>query len=194
MDGHDAMLWQASHQSEPLPYLINEMLKESDNVIANALFARSAYQLSGGKVLAWQAAADLIKAHMARVIGLNLDSMEWVDGAGTSRYNMISPSILYKFIKIIYQYSDLRTNILPSFPIYGIDGTLKHRLVDDPVKGRAMAKTGTMRGVSTLAGIMISQNGHPILFVLMMAGHEQMRHQFHKAQDKIISAVYRLYH
>jgi len=37
---------------------------------------------------------------------------------------------------------------------------MKNRLRDDPVAGRSVAKTGTLRDTSAIAGVLFSKNGH----------------------------------
>ena len=68
-----------------------------------------------------------------------------VDGSGMSRYNLISAQDLGSVIE--------RSPELPKYlPVPGGTGTLHGRMVQTPLQGHLWAKTGTMSGVTCLAG------------------------------------------
>jgi D-alanyl-D-alanine carboxypeptidase len=53
---------------------------------------------------------------------------------------------------------------LNTLAVSGTDGTLKHRLSSDPVRGVIHAKTGTLSGVSSLSGYMTTKSGRNLVF------------------------------
>ena len=57
--------------------------------------------------------------------------------------------------------------VTESMPHCGIDGTLRNRMGSKEMRGRIVAKTGSMTGVSTLAGYAKATNGHTLAFVIM---------------------------
>jgi D-alanyl-D-alanine carboxypeptidase/D-alanyl-D-alanine-endopeptidase (penicillin-binding protein 4) len=68
--------------------------------------------------------------------------------------------------------NDQKLNLLSTFAVAGVDGTLKyHRgLSGELLKGKVIAKTGSMKGVANLLGVVESKQG-PRLFVLMLNGY-----------------------
>jgi len=127
----------ARHTGPSLRDLVHQMLKQSDNLIAEqlALFvAGLGYPLPGTRGV-----------HLA-------------DASGLSRYNLVSPRAL------VHLLSDARgkpwfADFRDSLPVAGVDGTLASRFTDGPARGRVRAKTGTMGGVSTLAGYVLDDRG-----------------------------------
>ena len=60
--------------------------------------------------------------------------------------------------------------LLPTLPIAGIDGTLRKRMRGTPAQGNVHAKTGTVFGVSSLAGYLTASNGHRLCFSIIVNG------------------------
>ena len=63
---------------------------------------------------------------------------------------------------------DLRATIT-GLPVAGFTGSLTYRFADTPVpgRGRVRAKTGTLTGVSSLAGVVTDLDGVPMAFAIM---------------------------
>jgi len=52
--------------------------------------------------------------------------------------------------------------------ISGVDGTLKHRLNDQSLKGRIIAKTGYIKKVKNLSGYVKASNGEVFVFSILV--------------------------
>jgi D-alanyl-D-alanine carboxypeptidase/D-alanyl-D-alanine-endopeptidase (penicillin-binding protein 4) len=60
--------------------------------------------------------------------------------------------------------------LVPSLPMSGYDGTLHKRYVAGGTQiaaGMVRAKTGSLSGVSSLAGVAADQDGRPLVFALV---------------------------
>jgi D-alanyl-D-alanine carboxypeptidase/D-alanyl-D-alanine-endopeptidase (penicillin-binding protein 4) len=57
-----------------------------------------------------------------------------------------------------------------SLPIAGVDGTLEKRMTKGPAEGNMRAKTGTVTGISSLAGYCQAENGHQLCFSIINQG------------------------
>ena len=57
-----------------------------------------------------------------------------------------------------------------ALPIAGVDGTLKKRMKGGFASGNVRAKTGTVTGISSLAGYCKSSNGHTLCFSIINQG------------------------
>jgi serine-type D-Ala-D-Ala carboxypeptidase/endopeptidase (penicillin-binding protein 4) len=185
----------ASHSSEPLLAMLDTMLKDSNNLIADRVFktiGRSFYQNTHAHVsdnFLYASKAQLAKLNE---MGIKLDSANLVDGSGLSRYNAISAAQLMSLIKIIY--SDQRFTPLDSaLPEAGNSGTLAYkRGFQTKLRAKVKAKTGTMLGVANLAGRMQTTKGD-LYFVILENGinpHEQAQHQVSSELLTAIMAIY----
>ncbi|MDD7621397.1 MAG: D-alanyl-D-alanine carboxypeptidase, partial [Prevotella sp.] len=79
-------------------------------------------------------------------------------------------------------------HLYPSLPIAGRDGTLKRRMRSAPCLGNVRAKTGTLMGVSSLAGYLTARNGSIICFSILNQGvmHASNAKRF---QDKVCAIL-----
>ncbi len=159
----------ASHQSDTLDTLLKRMMKRSDNLIADSLFKTIGahyYQQPGNFRNGAKAMKAILKSN-----GVNLENAYIADGSGLSRHNLMSTELFMSVMQFVYK-QDKKLELIDTFSVSGIDGTLKyHRGVNAPeLKGKVVAKTGSLKGVANLAGIVKSEGGDK-LFVLMVNGY-----------------------
>lgn len=89
------------------------------------------------------------------------------NGSGLSRSARISPRQLAQMLVVAYQ-SKYASDLLMSLPVAGVDGTMRNRLKTSPAAGWARLKTGTLRNVAALAGIVPDARGRPQVLVAMI--------------------------
>lgn len=144
------------------------MMKRSDNLFAESLF----YQIaaSGGKLYAGRAEAVKVMEQFVRKLGLNPAHYQFADGSGLSLYNYVTPELLVAALRYAYRHEAVFTSLLPSLPIMGRDGTLRKRCLHSSAQNRVWAKTGTVDGVSSLAGYATAPNGHLLAFAIINQG------------------------
>lgn len=159
----------AQHQSEPLTELIATMLLKSDNLIADSLLKRLGQQIYGapGTFSNGSAAMKLILTQQ----GVDLSSAHIVDGSGLSRYNLLSANQLAEVLALIKD-KPAYSNILTSLPVAGESGTLRYRrgYTNSTFKGKVTAKTGSMLGVSNVAGFIKDDDNISATFVILQNG------------------------
>jgi len=90
------------------------------------------------------------------------DPIEWVDGSGVSRYNMVTPQTLIAVLKKIYHEIGWE-KIKNYFPQGSYSGTLKNYSLDN-----IFAKTGTLRHNHNLSGYWMSPEGTVYVFSIMV--------------------------
>jgi D-alanyl-D-alanine carboxypeptidase/D-alanyl-D-alanine-endopeptidase (penicillin-binding protein 4) len=162
----------AWHVSEPLHALLAYMLKKSDNLFANAMFKYlGAYK--SGLPGTWQNSKEVMQDFLKRELGIQPSSYVIEDGAGLSRYNLVSPSQIIQLLTWFYNNKKIFSIFRPCLALSGKDGTLKHRLIEYP--GIVAAKTGTMSGVSSLSGYICLEDHEPIIFSIMLNGFIQKK-------------------
>lgn len=144
------------------------MMKKSDNLAAESMF----YQIAahGGKPYAGRREAVKAIEALVKKMGLNPAHYQFADGSGLSLYNYVTPELLVRLLAFAYNDEALRRHLLPALPIAGEDGTLARRLRGTKAQGNVRAKTGTVEGVSTLAGYCTAPNGHTLCFAIMNQG------------------------
>jgi D-alanyl-D-alanine carboxypeptidase/D-alanyl-D-alanine-endopeptidase (penicillin-binding protein 4) len=74
-------------------------------------------------------------------------------------------------------------------PVAGFDpGTLEDRYLTPGLRGAVVAKTGTLRGVSALAGYMYTRDRGVVLFAIMNQGGTPVT--FRRLQDLLVTEVF----
>lgn len=154
--------------TRPLEEVLNRALKESDNLAAESMY----YHLGGyctGKTegISSEDGQKAIYEFMDHSIGYPSRAYKIVDGSGVSLYNYVSPSLVLAYLKYAYRHPDIYHFLYKGLPIAGIDGTLAHRMKKSQACRRVRAKTGTVTGISSLAGYAESLSGHLYAFVII---------------------------
>lgn len=139
-------------QSRPLSKILAELLRASNNYIANQVFLEIGGHRLGGPVSldkSLQVANEMLAAH-----GLAAD-IHLEEGSGISRDNKFSARGLAKVLELFAPYADL---------LHGHDGGTN--------------KTGTMEGVSTLAGYADTSSHGRVRFVISLTSSDgEMRYR-----------------
>ena len=148
--------------------VLPKMMKDSDNLFAESLF----YQLaatSGARPATAKHAKQVITKLIDKV-GLPLSAYNIADGSGLSLYNYLSPELEVALLRYAWSKDGIRIPLHASLPIAGQDGTLSKRMQRTVAEGNVHAKTGTLKGVTTLAGYCTAANGHVLCFAIMNQG------------------------
>jgi D-alanyl-D-alanine carboxypeptidase/D-alanyl-D-alanine-endopeptidase (penicillin-binding protein 4) len=144
--------------------LLGLMLPASDNFFAEMLIKDLGASFGGAGTTA--AGAAVVK----RTIGLMLGSApRVVDGSGLSPADRTSPFQVVRLLTSLYPTATgaiLRSHMA----VAGRTGTLRLRMRHTGAAGRCQGKTGTLTGVSNLAGYCSSANGHTVAFAVFTDG------------------------
>lgn len=156
----------ASVASPPLSVEIESMLARSDNDIAEVLGRLVARQ--EGDPATFAGAATAIPAVLRR-LGVDTAGLVLYDASGLSRQDRIPAALLLSLLRRAASpaHPQLRA-LLTGLPVAGFRGTLQQRFgtaVTAPGAGVVHAKTGTLRGVSSLAGTVVDRQGRELVFV-----------------------------
>ncbi|NYH92672.1 D-alanyl-D-alanine carboxypeptidase/D-alanyl-D-alanine endopeptidase [Actinopolymorpha rutila] len=156
----------ASVQSPPLADLIEHVLLVSDNDGAEILARQVA--VASGKPATSAGAAAAVKAELARLGVAGADKISLYDGSGLSRHNRISADVLSKVLVVASRSQNPKLRpLLTSLPIAGFTGSLARRFGGSDGVGLVRAKTGTLSGVSSLAGLATTRDGATLAFAVM---------------------------
>lgn len=147
--------------------VINQIMKESDNLNTEALLCRLGAQATGKKHISDEDGLSVIRKQI-KALGEDPDYYKLADGCGLSNYNYISPNLLIAFLKFAYSRTDVFQKLYKALPIGGVDGTLKYRMKrGTPSYKNVHAKTGSFTAINCLAGYLRTTNGHEIAFAIM---------------------------
>jgi D-alanyl-D-alanine carboxypeptidase/D-alanyl-D-alanine-endopeptidase (penicillin-binding protein 4) len=157
----------ASVESPPLTQIVQLMLEESNNVIAENLARHVAIATGRQPSFTGGAAAVTAVLHNLGVTG----ELSLVDGSGLSPDNRISPATLVQLVKVAATHPRLRT-VLTGLPVEGFSGTLGlggsvFGLGGPAGMGVVRAKTGNLDTVAALAGTAYARNGQLLAFAVM---------------------------
>lgn len=157
-------------ESAPIGTLVEQMLQQSDNVIAECMARQVA-------IAEHQPASFLGGAHAIRTVLQRLGTdpgSGMVDGSGLAAKDRLSPAGLVGVLRLAA--GPTRPALhreLAAMPIAGWSGTLADRYLSGASRvaaGIVRAKTGTLSGVSTLAGVVHDQSGRLLAFAFLASG------------------------
>ncbi len=160
------------------------MLKKSQNLYADSL-ARvlgrerggdGSYHSAAARLSAW--IDDGFPGHDGVVVR---------DGSGLSRQNRLDARLLRQIIEMAID-SSWGSILLDALPVAAVDGTLDGRFQSTPLAGKLRAKTGTIRGVISLAGMFETSAG-PVTFCLIYQGRHGFASRARDWQDRSLLAV-----
>lgn len=148
--------------------VLMRMMKNSDNLFAECMF----YQLAastGTKGVSAKAGRNLVNRLITK-LGFRPSDYYIADGSGLSLYNYVSPELEVAFLRYAYANEDIYQHLIDAMPIAGVDGTLEKRMRSGYAHTNVKAKTGTVTGVSALAGYCTAANGHQLCFSIINMG------------------------
>lgn len=164
--------------------VIVNLNKESDNLSAE-MTLRALSLKRYDKPASAEKGIQVIDSLIAK-IGLNYKHYKMVDGSGVSHYNLVNTELLVEILKYMYFKSPENYKILrESFPIAGVDGSLENRMRRSKAFENLNAKTGTLSGVSTLSGYLMSANKHDIAFSIFVQNYIGSSRVARGYQDRI---------
>lgn len=152
----------------PVQTVLNQMMKESDNLCAEAMLWRIGRQSTGHDHIS---AKDGLRCVKSLLTDLGVDSRSYrlADGCGLSHYDYLTPRLLVEVLRHAYRHSSVFGPLYKALPVSGTDGTLKHRLGrGTPAYRRIFAKTGSYTGINCLAGYALNRQGHWLAFSIMV--------------------------
>lgn len=153
----------ASHQSAPLSVLNQKVMKQSNNLYADSLVKTLGQQNYNRGTL--QAGSYAMLTILKEKLGVNSKTILLSDGSGGSIYNEVTPKdvglLLQKMYDSPYQQDYLTLQKVDA------DHTFYSRLPEN-FNTPLYLKTGSMTGVSNLAGYIKTKSGKTLIFVCLL--------------------------
>jgi D-alanyl-D-alanine carboxypeptidase/D-alanyl-D-alanine-endopeptidase (penicillin-binding protein 4) len=157
-------------ESAPVARLVEQMLSQSDNMLAEALARQVA--LARDLPASFDGAAQAVTDALTDA-GVDIAGVALADASGLSREDRAPASVLAAVVRGAADGSlGGASGLLSGLPVAGYDGTLADRGDADPATapGTVRAKTGTLLGVHALAGTAITADGRLLAFAIVADG------------------------
>ena len=174
--------WDTLWTSDPTP-LYKALLHQSDNLIAESLLITVGQQAND--TLATVPTITRLQKEWAKWLP---DPLEWVDGSGVSRYNMVTPRSLLAVLQQIYKTIGPE-GIQAYFPLGGSQGTL--RVYSLPEGMQVYAKTGTLRHNHNLSGYFESKKGQWYAFSFMVNHYTASTQAIREGISALLAGLYK---
>lgn len=168
----------AVHTSLPLVRLLKGLNDFSNNWMAMVIG-----NLVGGP--------EAVTRFLQIEVGFKEDEVSFATSSGLGA-NQISPRGTMIMLRKLIGYLETKgLGLEDVLPIAGIDGGTLERRFTEVYRGSVVAKTGTLSGVSALAGVAHTRLRGPVLFVIYNRGGSVAR--FRAAQDETIKKLITLF-
>lgn len=172
------------HGSQSMDEVLRGLNKESNNFIAEQILRSMAAARYGvaSREMGLTVLAETLKSVGTGKIPYQLDN-----ASGLSRHNRLSALHLTALLRHALQ-EPYGASFARTLSIAGVDGTLRKRFHQSPLKGKVWAKTGSLYQVSALAGYALAGK-EPIAFAIIVNNYTVAPANVKRAQEKIVEAI-----
>jgi D-alanyl-D-alanine carboxypeptidase/D-alanyl-D-alanine-endopeptidase (penicillin-binding protein 4) len=175
--------------SAPVSRLVEQALRNSDNLLAEALARQVA--IARGLPASFPGSAQAVTAALTGK-GLDTSGVTLADGSGLSRQDRVTARLLVDVLRGAATGSlGAAGDLLAGLPVAGYDGTLADRgdaaPADRPAAVRA--KTGTLLGVNALAGTVVTADGRLLGFAVLADAASPAVVSAETALDRVTAAL-----
>jgi serine-type D-Ala-D-Ala carboxypeptidase/endopeptidase (penicillin-binding protein 4) len=171
----------AAQESPPLALLIRDINKYSNNVMTQQLFLTLG--AAGGEKGNFARGAAAVRGLLA-TRGISAPELVLENGCGLSRVERIAAGTLGAVLVDAWK-SPWMSELMASFPISGVDGTLERR---NMTAGAAHMKTGMLEDVRSVAGYVLSSSGRRYVVVAII--NHPLAGRATGAHDALVEWVY----
>jgi D-alanyl-D-alanine carboxypeptidase/D-alanyl-D-alanine-endopeptidase (penicillin-binding protein 4) len=154
----------AAVESAPLTEIVRQLLEESDNGTGELLVKEIGHRTGGGGTTA---AGTAHVERRAAELGFPVAGTDVTDGSGLDRANRTTCDEL---VAVLEHGGGSDGAIGAALPVAGRTGTLESRFEGTPAEGRLRAKTGSLNGVTSLAGFVDLPDGTVATFAYVANG------------------------
>ncbi len=178
-----------THYSPPLAEITGLLNKYSNNFIAEQIL-----KTLGAEILeapgTWEKGTDVI-ARFLNELGVPEEAYRLGNGSGLNDVNRVTPAVITQVLSHMYRRFDVRPEFVASLAVAGQSGTIGGRFANTAAVSRIRAKTGSLRGVSTLSGYAVTRDDRVLAFSIMMNGYDGSARSMWSFQDQIGLALAR---
>jgi len=174
-----------SHSSKSLSQVIEDLNHYSSNFTSEQILTVLGTSEDGRK--SREAGLSKLDEYI-KGFGVSETEFRFEDGSGLSHLNRASARIFTTILLEMQRDEELKPEFEKSLSVYGRSGTLKKRKFK-PKNIIVRGKTGTLNGVSSLAGYVVDRNGKKFAFAILQNGVTS-KSQAALLEEKIVGAIY----
>jgi serine-type D-Ala-D-Ala carboxypeptidase/endopeptidase (penicillin-binding protein 4) len=154
-----------SVESAPLGEIVAYFLQHSDNTITEVVGRVVA--IDAGLPPTFDGATQAVRASVSR-LGVDLTGAVLADCSGLGDGSVASAQQLAAVVALLADpaHPGLRSGAV-GLPVAGLSGTLDDRFLSSPGRGVVRAKTGSLPGVTSLAGTVVTAQDRQLVFVVL---------------------------
>ena len=170
-----------------LKELIALINKNSDNFLAECLFktlGAEASGVQGNSFFSQQAILKFLNDNSIFSAGTEI-----VDGSGISRSDQATPLAINGVLEKMYFDLVHFDDFYNSLSIAGVDGTLRGRMMNTSAGNNFRGKTGTLNGVSGLAGYLTTSEGEDLIVTIIFEFNKGGWGYYRDVQDQIVELL-----
>jgi len=167
--------------------LIKMINKNSNNFLAECLFktiGAVASSKQGNSFYSTQAILTFIEDN-----GIYSEGTSIVDGSGISRFDQITVGAIVGLLERMYFDIKNFDDYYNSLSIAGVDGTLNERMYNTAAENNFRGKTGTLNGVSSLSGYLVTADGDDLIISIIFEFERGRWNAYRNIQDEIIEIL-----
>ena len=171
-------------ESAPLADVVALTSKHSNNFMAEQML-RVAGAERHGLPATTAKGVDLIAEYLG-TLGVPAGDYALVNGSGLTREGVLRPSVVNAVLVDMWRDADLGPEFASSLSVGGRDGTLWSRFRDQTMAGRVRGKTGTLSGVTCLAGYVTAMDGETYAFTFLVNEVDGALARARRAHDGLV--------
>jgi len=158
-----------THRSVPLKKILAKTNKKSNN-----LYARHLFLLLGARVYGEPGSRSKGSRAVRKILeerGILGSETVLDNGCGLSRRSRTTARTLQKLLHHAYRHYGWKW--METLSIAGVDGTIRRRFRNTPVRRRAWMKTGTLKRAKNIAGYVRARSGRLYSVVILYNGQKR---------------------
>ena len=178
----------ASHKSESLSAILPHLGKESQNFYAEQLLKMTGAAAQGAPATSAKG-IEAVKDILEKA-GVDPGGVTLVNGSGLYDANAISAQDMAAFLSYALLTPEYFPEFLSQLAVGGVDGTLAKRFGGGDGLRRVRAKTGTLKGTTSLSGYVLPPPGKKaVAFSIIVNKTAGRTLYFRKLQDEIVETI-----